>query len=151
MSTKPETKPWYLSKTIWLGVLTALAAAGEYATGALSGLLSGDQMTLLVAAVGVLGTVLRLFTGQPVAVKKARPADSGHVRLPLLAGSALLAVVLSVMVGCAFLKSIPWDKVISAGGVLVDAAGKATTYTCARLEELGAPAEDIARVVSRVR
>ena len=130
MSTKPETKPWYMSKTIWLGVLTALAAAGEYATGALSGLMSGDQMTLLVAAVGVLGTVLRLFTGQPVAVKKAKPTDSGHVRLPLLAGSVVLAVVLSAVVGCAMTPAQRLATVATSVNALHASAASAWSDVC---------------------
>ena len=63
---------------------------------------------------------------------------SAH-QLPLL-------LVLSLGVGgCAFLKAMPWDDIIKAGGILVDAAGKATPYTCKKMEEMSAGAEHLAR------
>ena len=66
-----ETKHPLTSKTIWLGVLTALIAAGQYATGALDGLLTGSQMALVVSAVGALNVVLRFFTAAPVVKDKS--------------------------------------------------------------------------------
>ena len=64
-----ENKHPLKSKTIWLGALTAILAAAQYATGALDGLLTGPQMSGLVAAVGVLTVVLRFFTSKAVAGK----------------------------------------------------------------------------------
>lgn len=78
-----ETKSPLKSKTVWLGMLTALIAALQYATGALDGLLSSGQMTILVGAVGLLSVVLRFLTGVPVSVKKVPPA--GPVALLLVA------------------------------------------------------------------
>ena len=55
-----ETKAWWASRTVWLGIVTALIGAGE----ALSdGTLLGPEATAWVlVVVGALGIVLRKLT-----------------------------------------------------------------------------------------
>jgi len=63
MSDTTEHKPWYLSKTLWAGLATICTGLGMY--------FSGEQQLqeLAVVVVGVIFSVLRLFTEKSV-IKK---------------------------------------------------------------------------------
>jgi hypothetical protein len=66
----PETqkpKPWWKSKTVWLGVLTAIAGAGQYAG------VAPHAAPAILAASGIAGIVLRTVTKQPLSA--TAPAD----------------------------------------------------------------------------
>lgn len=66
----PKSKPWYLSKTVWVNVLTAAVAVGT--------VLGGQQIVTdnpgvaasLTAAVAGLNVVLRFITVQPLGAPK---------------------------------------------------------------------------------
>ena len=129
-----ETKPVLQSKTMWFGFAVAALSILEAACGFLDEFLSPQYAALAMAVVGGIIMVLRVVTGMPI--KRTKP------KVP----PVLLALVLALGVsGCAAFASIPWDKVIAAGGVLVEAGKEITPITCAGMERLGAPAADIAR------
>lgn len=46
-------KKWYMSKTIWLGVVTVLVAAGD------AFLAGGDTQTIITAVIGAAIVILR--------------------------------------------------------------------------------------------
>jgi hypothetical protein len=59
----PETqkpKPWWKSKTVWLGVLTAVAGAGQFAG------VAPHAAPAILAASGVAGIILRTVTAAPI-------------------------------------------------------------------------------------
>jgi len=62
-----ETKAWWKSRTVWLGVVAALIGAGEMLT---DGAILGPEATeWALVAVGCLGIVLRKMTN--TAIEKA--------------------------------------------------------------------------------
>lgn len=60
-----ETKPWYLSKTLWVGVLSALASA---ATLAIEFVNKSDFSPVAIVAFvyGVVMIALRIFTTKAI-------------------------------------------------------------------------------------
>lgn len=60
-------KPWYLSKTVWINLLTTTLGVMGYLSG--SELISANPglVAALIAASGVLNVILRLVTAVPVA------------------------------------------------------------------------------------
>jgi hypothetical protein len=60
--TPVETKPWYLSKTVWVGLLTVLVGAMPFVAEFLK-VITPDQAAPIAAfvtmALGVLGIVIR--------------------------------------------------------------------------------------------
>jgi hypothetical protein len=67
---KPECKPWWQSRTIWLNAAVAAVAIVEASSEALKPVLPPEAMGGLLAAVAVANVVLRAVSGQPVAFKK---------------------------------------------------------------------------------
>jgi hypothetical protein len=67
MSDPTDPKPWYLSKTVWLGVLTTVAGVAVYFSDpAHTPALTSSSIAL--AAVGVVNVLLRVwFTAAPIA------------------------------------------------------------------------------------
>jgi len=68
-----DTKAWYASRTVWAGVLAIIAAV---LAAVLDVPLVRDTPHVaesILAAAGVVGIVLRLVTGQPIA---GSPADT---------------------------------------------------------------------------
>jgi hypothetical protein len=61
-----ETKQWYLSKTIWVNLLTLLASVGVVGFGVDLGLKDEEINALAVAAVALANIWLRLRTAQPL-------------------------------------------------------------------------------------
>jgi hypothetical protein len=62
-----EPKPFYESKTVWLNVLTTLVASLTFLP-SVNGLIPDVALPYILAAVGVLNIVLRVwFTETPVA------------------------------------------------------------------------------------
>mgnify|MGYP001613372786 CR=1 FL=1 len=55
-----ESKKWYTSKTLWLGMLIIAGGIAEY----ISGLPAGVSISTIVA--GALSIVIRFLTNQPV-------------------------------------------------------------------------------------
>jgi len=55
------SKPWYKSKTVWLGILIIASGIAEYITG----LPAGASAATIIA--GCLGIVIRFMTDQPIA------------------------------------------------------------------------------------
>jgi hypothetical protein len=62
-------KPVYLSKTVWLNVITTVVAALTFLP-SVSGLIPEVALPYILGAVGVLNIILRVwFTEQPVSLK----------------------------------------------------------------------------------
>lgn len=57
-----ETKPWYLSKTIWFNIVCAALAALEENTGMLQPLLPVNFYSALAVTLPVVNGVLRVIT-----------------------------------------------------------------------------------------
>ena len=53
-------KPWYLSKTVWLGVLIIAGGIAEY----IAGLPAGASIPTIIA--GCLSIIIRFLTNQPI-------------------------------------------------------------------------------------
>ena len=53
-------KRWYLSKTVWLGILVVAGGIAEY----IAGLPAGVSIPTIIA--GVLSIVVRFLTSQPL-------------------------------------------------------------------------------------
>lgn len=65
-STTVVSKPWFLSKTVWVNLLTTTLGVMAYLSG--SSFISGNPglVAALVAGSGVLNVILRLVTAVPV-------------------------------------------------------------------------------------
>ena len=63
-SVTVEVKPWYRSKTLWAGILIALAGAGDALSG--SQVLDSTTADLVVTAIGIIKIILRKITSQPI-------------------------------------------------------------------------------------
>ena len=63
----PVAKPWYMSKTMWLNLLTAVVGVVGYMAG--SDLIAQNPalVAAFVSAQGVLNVILRLVTGKSIA------------------------------------------------------------------------------------
>lgn len=59
-----EVKPWWKSKTLWAGILIALAGAGDALAG--SAVLDSTTADLVVTAIGIVKIILRKFTTAPI-------------------------------------------------------------------------------------
>ncbi len=57
-------KPWYQSKTLWLGVIMCLGAIAEY----IIGLPVGVSITQMIS--GILTIIARFITNTPVSLKR---------------------------------------------------------------------------------
>ena len=57
-------KPWWKSKTMWAGILIALAGAGDALAG--SAVLDSTTADLVITAAGILKIILRKLTSQPI-------------------------------------------------------------------------------------
>ncbi len=55
-----EVKKWYLSRTLWLGILIVAGGIAEY----IAGLPAGASIPTIIA--GCLSIVVRFLTSQPV-------------------------------------------------------------------------------------
>ncbi len=55
-----ETKKWYASRTLWLGVLIVAGGIAEY----IAGLPAGASIPTIIA--GCLSIIVRFLTNQPV-------------------------------------------------------------------------------------
>lgn len=64
-----DSKPWYASKTLWVNLLTLIAAvAGAF--GIDVGLDDETKATIVAGALAVVNVVLRLVTEKPVTLTK---------------------------------------------------------------------------------
>jgi len=59
-------KPWYTSKTIWLGVITAMTGALPLYEDNLREAMTGDTASIILLCVGLLSVVLRTVTVTPI-------------------------------------------------------------------------------------
>ncbi len=55
-----NSKPWYRSRTVWLGILMVLCSVAEY----ILGLPVGTSVTQAIS--GVLTIIIRTITNQPI-------------------------------------------------------------------------------------
>lgn len=65
--TPVVSKPWWMSKTVWVNLITTAVGVLGYVAG--SSFISGNPalVAALVSATGVLNVILRLMTGQAIA------------------------------------------------------------------------------------
>ena len=136
MSTKPETKPWYLSLTIWAALATVVQGTIYEMTQVLDPFLPAWLKAVLMATTTGLAVFGRVRATMGIGKAKPpvtdEPDDSGHVRLPLLAGSALLAVVLYTLAGCSLFTAAERDQWKDFGKGTGATVGKVATQESCR-------------------
>lgn len=73
MSEKPQCKPFWESKTMWLNAAVMLLGVADTLTGALKPFLPPEAVGLIVAGISAANIVLRATTGLPLAASKPSP------------------------------------------------------------------------------
>jgi len=71
-----ETKQWYLSRTIWVNILTLLASVAVVGFGVDLGIKDEEINALAVAAVAIANIWLRFRTAQPLQFGGGDDADT---------------------------------------------------------------------------
>ena len=66
MPSKPQTKPWWQSKTIGFNTLVLAATAITAAVPALQQSMTAENYAVLVNAVALGNAILRLYTNKPI-------------------------------------------------------------------------------------
>ena len=72
-ATQPTRKPWWRSRVMWFNTICAAVAAAEAGAGLLQPLLPVNVYALLVFALTVGNSVLRVLTNQGLAQGKDAP------------------------------------------------------------------------------
>jgi len=72
MKKRPEAKPWWRSKTLWLNATVGALVALEGSTGVLQPVVPVNIYAVLAAGLPVLNAVLRILTTQGVTLARGR-------------------------------------------------------------------------------
>lgn len=70
------SKQWYLSKTIWVNLMTIIASAGVALCGVDIGITDHEIDAIAVGAVAVANIVLRVLTTQPLRTIDSQDGDT---------------------------------------------------------------------------
>ena len=60
------SKPWYLSKTVWVNLITTIVGILGYVGGSSMIAANPALVAAIVSATGVLNVILRLVSGVPI-------------------------------------------------------------------------------------
>lgn len=69
MDRQAEAKPVWVSRTVWVNVLTAAAAVGT-AVGIDHGLDAETQTAIVAGIMAVQGVIMRVLTSRPVTIRR---------------------------------------------------------------------------------